>query len=210
MVQFFNEGQDEREKNILDGDRMILYHGSGTAGIQILAPRQADHDRPYVYLATMEIVAGFYLINAAERPYYWFPYGFEKDGTVHYQEWYPNALKEAAEGKTGYIYVADAKEEDVLPLPNIPCARLSAKPIQVTDCLKISDCYQWLLDQQRAGAFILKKYADKTPEQIAFMHKHLVEYLCEKNMKERPACSYARFIQSKFPAVWDEYIKRRV
>ena len=52
---------------------MLLYHGSNTPDIKILKPRQADHDRPYLYMTTIKIVAGFYLINTVERPYYWFP-----------------------------------------------------------------------------------------------------------------------------------------
>ncbi len=35
---------------------MILYHGSNTGNIKILEPRLADHDRPYIYLTTLEIV----------------------------------------------------------------------------------------------------------------------------------------------------------
>lgn len=187
---------------------MLLYHGSNTPDIKILKPRQADHDRPYLYMTTIKIVAGFYLINTVERPYYWFPYGFEKDGTVHYQEWYPNALREAAEGKKGYIYTIEAKEEDTLPLPNIPCARLAVTPMPVLDCQTITDCYKWLMEQQKRGAFILKKYTDKTPAQLASMHRQLIQYLNEKNMKENPACSYAKFIQTKFPTVWEAYIKQ--
>ena len=60
------------------GITMILYHGSNTGDIQVLEPRQADHDRPYIYMSTLEVVAAFYLCNRVERPYYWFPYGFDK------------------------------------------------------------------------------------------------------------------------------------
>ena len=60
-----------------NSDVMILYHGSNTGNIKVLKPNQADHDRPYVYMTTMDVVAAFYLCNAVERPYYWFPYGFE-------------------------------------------------------------------------------------------------------------------------------------
>ena len=52
---------------------MVLYHGSNTGNIKVLKPNQADHDRPYVYMTTMDVVAAFYLCNAVERPYYWFP-----------------------------------------------------------------------------------------------------------------------------------------
>lgn len=58
---------------------MKLYHGSNMGGIKILEPKQADHDRPYVYMTTIDVVAGFYLCNAVEKPYYWFPYGFDRN-----------------------------------------------------------------------------------------------------------------------------------
>lgn len=61
---------------------MTLYHGSNIAGIEILKPNQADHDRSYVYMTTIDVVAAFYLCNAVERPYYWFPYGFENNSNV--------------------------------------------------------------------------------------------------------------------------------
>lgn len=88
---------------------MILYHGSNTANIKILKPNQADHDRPYVYMTTMDVVAAFYLCNAVERPYYWFPYGFESGN------------------------------DQVIPFKNIPCARLATEPIEVTNCIRVEN-----------------------------------------------------------------------
>ncbi|MCR1841572.1 hypothetical protein [Murimonas intestini] len=64
------------------------------------------------------------------------------------------------------------------------------------------------MEQEKSGAFILKKYKDKTPEQFKFLQRQLLDYLSEKNMKENPTCSYAKFVQAKFPAIWEEYIKR--
>lgn len=185
---------------------MLLYHGSNTPDLQTLTPRQADHDKPYLYMSTSKIIAGFYLINAVERPYYWFPYGFEKDGTPHYHEWYPNALQEVAKGTTGYIYTVDIKEEATLPLANIPCARLCTRSVPVVNCLKISDCYQWFLDHLQAGSFVLKKYETKTPEEISFFEQQVLADLCRQNMRANPDCSYAKFIQDKFPIVWNEYL----
>ena len=43
---------------------MKLYHGSNVTGLTQLVPKQADHDRPYVYLTTIEQVATLYLCNA--------------------------------------------------------------------------------------------------------------------------------------------------
>lgn len=186
---------------------MILYHGSRTANITILEPKLADHGKPYVYLTTLQIVAGFYLINAVERPYYWFPYGFEPDGTVHYQEWYPHALKEAAWGKSGCIYTVESQASVFHPLDNIPCARLSTEPLAVKDCLQIENCYSWLMEQEKQGAFALKRFEEKTKEQLDFMCESLVEELFRKNMIASPNCAYAKFVRDKFPAAWDAYRK---
>lgn len=40
---------------------MKLFHGSNTKNISVLEPKQADHDRPYVYMTTIDVVAAFYL-----------------------------------------------------------------------------------------------------------------------------------------------------
>lgn len=117
---------------------MTLYHGSNTANIKILKPCQADHDRPYVYMTTIDVVAAFYLCNAVERPYYWFPYGFENGSQIPvYHELYPNALREVSEGVTGYLYKVAAKEDQILPFKNIPCARLATEPVEM---IETPDC----------------------------------------------------------------------
>ena len=51
---------------------MRLYHGSNVLGLDVLKPQLADHDRPYVYMTTIDSVAALYLCNAVEKPYYWF------------------------------------------------------------------------------------------------------------------------------------------
>ncbi len=40
---------------------MRLYHGSNVLGLNVLEPRLADHDRPYVYMTTIDAVAALYL-----------------------------------------------------------------------------------------------------------------------------------------------------
>jgi len=95
----------------------------------------------------MDVVAAFYLCNAVERPYYWFPYGFEGNGDIPvYHELYPNALKEVSEGVSGYIYEVLAEENQVIPFKNIPCARLATEPIEVTDCIRIENAYHLFMN----------------------------------------------------------------
>lgn len=192
------------------GRTMILYHGSNIANIKILQPKQADHDRPYVYMTTLEIVSAFYLCNAVERPYYWFPYGFTKDNIPIYHELYPNALKEVADGVSGYIYKVEADESQVIPFKNIPTARLATKPIEVTSEKKIDNSYDYFLEYESKGLLKIGRFEDKSEQALENWYNMIYEYIKEKNMIATPDCSYAKFVQTKFPQVWEKYLKEKL
>ena len=187
---------------------MILYHGSRTVGIDILEPRLADHERPYIYLSTLEVVAAFYLCNAVERPYYWFPYGFSNYNPEIpvYNELYPNALKEVSEGVSGYIYKVDVSEDQVIPFKNIPCARLGTSPIPVSDIIEVHDAYKLFQNYVKEGKLFIGKFENKTEKELNRYYKIILNYIKEKNMYKTPECSYARFVKEKFPFIWDAYI----
>lgn len=188
---------------------MILYHGSRTGGIHTLEPRQADHDRPYLYLTTLETVAALYLCNAVEKPWYWFPYGFRKGApdVPVYDELYPNALKEVSQGVSGWIYVVEAEEDEVIPFPGNPCARLGTKPLSVRKCISVPDAYQHLCDYIRRGRLEVTRFADMSDRDLKLYDRMILDYLRRKEMHRIPDCSYARFVREKFPEVWDEYMQ---
>ena len=186
---------------------MRLYHGSNIGDIKVLEPRQADHDRPYVYMTTIDVVASFYLCNAVEKPYYWFPYGFDKNSDIPiYHELYPDALKQVSEGISGYIYEVDADDSQIIPFKNIPCARLATKPIEVVQCTRIENAYELFLEYIRQGKMRLGRYEDKTEQQLNWWYSEIVDYLKEKDMVKNPDCSYAVFIRNKFSQVWEKYL----
>lgn len=186
---------------------MILYHGSNTGGIQILEPRLADHDRPYIYMTTSDVIAAFYLCNRVERPYYWFPYGFDKEmGVPVYHELYPSALKEVSEGVSGYIYTVDADESRVIPFKNIPTARLATQPLAVTDSKEVKDAWPLFLEFEKQGRMKIARFEDKTPRQLENWYNMIESYIREKDMIKTSDCSYAKFVREKFPHVWDRYI----
>lgn len=188
---------------------MTLYHGSNIADVKILRPNQADHDRPYVYMTTIDVVAAFYLCNAVEKPYYWFPYGFEQDSSVPiYNELYPNALKEVSEGVSGYIYEVEADECKVIPFKNIPCARLATEPVSVKRAVKVENAYDLFMEYVKQGKMKIGRYEDKSARQLEWWYSRLIEYLKEKNMAETADCSYALFVKKKFPQVWERYLQQ--
>lgn len=188
---------------------MRLYHGSNTGDIKILEPRQADHDRPYVYMTTIDVVAAFYLCNAVEKPYYWFPYGFDKDSDVPiYHELYPDALKQVSENVSGYIYEVEANDSQVIPFKNIPCARLATKPIEVVNSIRIENAYELFLEYIRQGKMRLGRFEDKSEQQLDWWYSSIADYMSEKDMVRTPDCSYAIFIRKKLPQVWERYMRK--
>ena len=186
---------------------MKLYHGSNTGGIKILEPRQADHDRPYVYMTTIDVVAAFYLCNAVEKPYYWFPYGFDKNSNIPvYHELYPDALKQVSEGVSGYIYEVEADESQVIPFKNIPCAKLATEPIEVVHCTKIENAYELFLEYMKQGKMQVGCFEDKSEQELNQWYAMIIEYLTEKDMVKNLDCSYATLVKKKFPQVWEKYL----
>ncbi len=187
---------------------MKLYHGSNIGGIMVLEPRQADHDRPYVYLSTISVVAAFYLCNAVEKPYYWFPYGFDQSGSIPvYHELYPGALRQVSEGVRGYIYEVEAGENQVIPFKNIPCARLAAEPVEVTGCLEVGNAYELFLKYVEQGKMRIGRFEEKSEQELGRWYSMIKAYLKEKEMVRTPDCSYAVFVRNRFPGVWEEYLR---
>ncbi len=189
---------------------MKLYHGSNIGGIRVLEPRQADHDRPYVYLSTIPVVAAFYLCNAVEKPYYWFPYGFDEGGVPVYHELYPDALRQVSEGVRGYIYEVEAGEKQVFPFKNIPCARLAAEPLAVTGCLEVKNAYELFLEYVEQGQMRIGRFEDKSEQELSRWYSMIKGCLKEKEMVKIPDCSYAVFVRNRFPGVWEEYLREEV
>lgn len=189
---------------------MILYHGSNTADIRVLKPNLADHDRPYVYMTTIEVVAAFYLCNGVERPYYWFPYGFEGGSDIPvYHELYPNALKEVSEGVSGYLYEIHAQEDQVIPFKSIPCARLATEPIEVSDCVRVENAYDLFLEYVKQGRMKIGRFEEKSKQQLGWWYSAVAEYMKEKNMIETQDCSYAVFVKEKLLEAWEKYVLQK-
>ena len=183
---------------------MRLYHGSPTGNIKVLEPRVADHGSPYVYLSTRREVAAIYLTDGGQRPCYWFPYGYTREDKTIYFELWPDAIREVSQGRSGWIYSVEAEEDALLPFAANPKARLSDKPVPVAEAEYVPDVYEWLLEAERRGELVLRRYEDFTPEQLAWWHRDILDEAREKNIAAIPDHPYARLMQEKFPRLWEE------
>ena len=71
---------------------MTFYHGSSVGGLNELKPVLSEHGKPYVYFAGNPSVALLYAVKPVSKPFSFYPYGFDKDRSVVYSEYYENAF----------------------------------------------------------------------------------------------------------------------
>ena len=190
------------------GGCSVYYHASPTVGINILEPRISNHGVPLVYFSTKRENVLVYLSNAVEKYCRetgfefsgkwtkWGPYGFNKDGTLRIEEYYPNALKDTYQGVPGYIYAVEAITDSGFQL-EIPDAAASSEPTPIKTSEFIPDAYEAILAAEKEGLISILRYEDMREQQREWMERTIrEEYL---NAIDSP--EYRHFIEGKFPFV---------
>ena len=181
---------------------MIFYHGSAVGGLIELQPFVSEHKEPYIYFATDPVVALLYSVRAVEKPFNWYPYGFDKDGTVVYSEYYPDAFASVYRGQTGYLYEC----EDVPNAENptaINCAYVCRTPVAVDRVTRFDDVYEKLSEYREQGLFRVKPF-DRIPEkEMQMVIADLEETMEKYELASKPENSMSRFIRAHFPSVWN-------
>lgn len=185
---------------------MLLYHGSSKSDLKTLLPFVADHGKPYVYFSTDEVSAAFYAVNRIDRPFYWFPYGYDANGKPVYTEVFPNAFAESYSNKYGYLYVCEQDEKKLLRFPSNPNMRLAVDPVPVHHAERIENLYTWFLQHEHDGRLAIQRYSELSPAVLSLWHGIVLEELqsaCAIHSLENP---YARFVQEKIPSVWERFL----
>ena len=178
------------------------FHGSSVSGLQELKPQVSEHGMPLVYLTSNPVVAALYTVRPVEKPFSWYPYSFSGTTPV-YTEYYPDALRDIYRGKMGFIYRSRCEVELSLDDPtSVGCALVSRKPVTVDGYTCLADVYEALLEYERAGTLIIKRYETLTEKQRGLFEKMLTEEIQKHKLKETD-CDYGRFLQERFADVWE-------
>lgn len=172
---------------------MKLYHGSPTGGITVLDPRFSDPRDPHIYLTDTPALAVIYSHSPVEGGY--FPYFFDREGRLCYEEYFPNAL-DLYKGLGGYVYTAEA--EGLPRREKMPWAYLSREPVAVTGCRFIPDLYAELLALEAAGEVKLIRFGDLTEEKLQGIYGMLRREAGTLDLKNRDD-PYAQFFKAHFP-----------
>ncbi len=183
----------------------MLYHASSTAGIDILHPHISNHGEPLVYFSEKRENTLVYLSNAVEKycketsfKYNgvwerWATYGFNKEGLLVLEEYYPNAAKLTYKGVPGYIYSVE-KDSCFEPQGDIPYAFISRSNVNTVGCEFVSDAYEAILSAAEEGRIIFKPYDSNSPQKLKWIEDTVKkEYKSAENHPE-----YRYFLKNHF------------
>lgn len=185
---------------------MLYYHASGISGIKVLKPTLSNHNKPLLYFSKKRENVLVYLSNAVEKHcketgfahngkwHKWASYGFEPDGTLRLDEYYPNATEDTYKGVSGYIYFAEevCENENNIGISDVVTTE---KTTPVAGVETIRDAYSEILKAEASGLIKIRRYEDMCEKMLTWIEETIKnEYI---QAAEKP--DYKCFLKAKFP-----------
>lgn len=186
----------------------MYYHASPTGGIAQLEPHISNHGVPLIYFSRKRENVLVYLSNAIEKycketgfSYHgkwqkWGPYGFNQDGRLRLEEYYPNALISTYQGVSGYIYSTEAITDSGFAV-RIPDAATSSIPVKVLHTEYVPDAYQAILQAEQEGLITILRYAEMSDKKREWIERTIKDEY--EGAAEHP--EYRHFLERNFPHI---------
>lgn len=181
---------------------MTLYHGSPVGGLTELKPFLSEHGEPYIYFATNPLVALLYAVKPVPKPFSFYPYGFNKEGSVVFSEYYENAFYDIYKNKKGWLYSCAAPQEVANPT-QINYAYTCTKAVKPDEVSEIPDLYDFFMQEQKKGCFIVKPRREISEKEMVFVLSELKHDMDRYDLKNAPGHAMSVFIKEHFPSIWE-------
>ena len=176
---------------------MIYYHCSPVSGLKLLEPRKPKlFDKPErVYMATLMPMALMYGVQNYE-----YTYGYTPEGQIRFEEYFPDELAVLYKGKSASLYVCEPESVETTWIPN---EAVSEKPVLVLEEIRIPDVYEALLEQERLGNLMIRRYAEQSERMLVWVRKVEKEIILEKGLLES-AGTRADYYHTYYPDSWED------
>ena len=173
----------------------MLYHGSATAGIQTL---QARGDKRVVYLTDNYVYALFYLRDPQID---FVTCGVTRDGTVCYEERFPDQIRTLYAGRSGWIYRCE--ESAQMEKTRVPGIWVCREDVPVAGAEYIADAYEALVPYLAEGKVRVRVYETLSARERAENDGAIADYI-RKSGVIRETSPRADFYREYFPAAWEQ------
>jgi len=174
---------------------MTYYHCSPVGGLKILKPGiPANFHKPArVYLTTLLPMALMYGVRNFE-----YTYGYTKEGQIYYEEYFPDAMRILYKGKSASLYICDP---GIVKATQIPNEVTAASEVIVLEEIFVPDVYEALLEQERLGNLVIRKYEQLSERTIAWIRKAEKEEILKRDILNRGG-SMAGYMKLHYPDSW--------
>ena len=181
---------------------MTYYHCSPTAGIKLLEPRSPLlFTKPTgVYMATLLPMALMYGVQNYE-----YTYGYTPEGMIRFEEYFPNELEVLYKGKSASLYICQPESVESTRIPN---EAVSDIPVPVSEEIRIPDVYEALLEQERLGNLLIRRYHEQSERMLAWVRKVEKETILEKKLLDNPGIM-ADYYRINYPDSWADAEKEQ-
>ena len=173
----------------------MYYHCSPSQGLTLLQPGKPKHfDKDArVYMTTSLPMALMYGVRNFE-----YTYGYTKSGQIYFEEYYPDALQKLYAGKKASLYECAPEVTETTPIPN---EVVSSLPVRILRGIHIPDMMQALLEQQRQGALIIRRYEQLSPAMKEWIFRAELQEVNKRNLLHTPG-PMADYMKHCYPDVW--------
>jgi hypothetical protein len=174
---------------------MAFYHCSPTPGLELLKVGKPKNfgKAAGVYMTTLLPMALMYSVANYE-----YTYGYTKEGQIHLDEYFPNALEILYKGKKASLYLCDPNGVETTQIPNEAVSRQDVPIICET---VIPDALEALLEQERLGTLLIRRYHELPEKMLDWIRKVQTEIIQESNLLNTPGPK-ADYYREHYPESW--------
>lgn len=174
---------------------MEYYHCSPVSGLTILRPGKPEaFDKPArVYMTTLLPMALMYGVRNYE-----YTYGYTKEGQIYLDEYFPNALEVLYRGRPASLYLCDPGPVESTRIPN---EVVSESAVPVLEEIGIPDVYEALLEQERLGALVIRRYEELSDKMLDWICRAEADTIREKKLLHAGG-PMAAYYKRHYPRSW--------
>ena len=174
---------------------MADYHCSPIAGLTLLRPgKPKAFDKPArVYMTTLLPMALMYSVQNYE-----YTYGYNKDGQIHFDEYFPDELEILYRGKCAFLYNCAPESVETTQIPN---EAVSAQDVPVLSEIAIPDAYEALLEQERLGALVIRRHHELPERMLEWIRKAEADVIRKHDLLNNPG-PMADYYREHYPDSW--------
>ena len=174
---------------------MTYYHCSPIMGLTQLQPsRPAAFGKPArVYMTTLLPMALMYSVRNYE-----YTYGYTKECQIYFEEYFPNEVEILYRGKSASLYICAPENTETTRIPN---EAVSEDVVPVIEEIHIPDAMEALLEQERLGNLVIRKYDTLSDKALAWIRKTQAEIIQKNDLLHNPG-PMAEYYREHYPESW--------